>query len=74
MQVQPGATVPWQNYFAEPRLQQLIGIALANNRDLRVAMLNIEQARASYQVRRADLYSGVGLAANASRGARCGHR
>ena len=42
---QPAATVPWQNYFAEPRLQQLIGIALANNRDLRVAMLNIEQAR-----------------------------
>ena len=65
--VQPGATVPWQNYFAEPRLQQLIGIALANNRDLRVAMLNIEQARATYQVRRADLYPGVGLAANASR-------
>ena len=64
---QPAATVPWQNYFAEPRLQQLIGIALANNRDLRVAMLNIEQARATYQVRRADLYPGVGLAANASR-------
>ena len=64
---QSGATVPWKNYFAEPRLQQLIGIALANNRDLRVAMLNIEQARATYQVRRADLYPGVGLAANASR-------
>lgn len=59
--------MPWQNYFAEPRLQQLIDIALANNRDLRVAMLNIEQARATYQVRRADLYPGVGLAANASR-------
>src|SRR5687768_7272834 len=61
------ATVPWQDYFAEPRLRQLIEAALANNRDLRVAVLNIEQARATFQVRRADLYPGVGLAANASR-------
>ena len=61
------ATAPWQDYFAEPRLRQLIETALANNRDLRVAVLNIEQARATYQVRRADQYPGVGLAANASR-------
>ena len=62
------ATAPWQDYFAEPRLRQLIEAALANNRDLRVAVLNIEQARATYQVRRADQYPGVGLAANATRG------
>ena len=66
-QASAAATVPWQDYFAEPRLQQLIETALANNRDLRVAVLNIEQARATFQVRRADLYPGVGLAANASR-------
>ncbi len=60
-------TAPWQDYFADPRLRQLIETALANNRDLRVAMLNVEQARATYQVRRADQYPGVGLAANASR-------
>jgi multidrug efflux system outer membrane protein len=58
---------PWQDYFADPRLQQLIEAALTNNRDLRVAVLNIEQARATFQVRRADLYPGVGLGANASR-------
>lgn len=63
----PVATAPWQDYFADPRLRQLIEAALANNRDLRVAMLNVEQARATYQVRRADLYPGVGLGANASR-------
>lgn len=57
----------WQDYFAEPRLRQLIETALANNRDLRIAVLNIEQARATFQVRRADLYPGVGLSANASR-------
>lgn len=62
-----GPTVPWQEHFSEPRLRQLIETALANNRDLRVAVLNIEQARATFQVRRADLYPGVGLAANASR-------
>lgn len=61
------AAMPWQDYFAEPRLRQLIDIALANNRDLRVAVLNIEQARAAFQIRRADQYPGVGLAANASR-------
>ncbi|MFT4243800.1 MAG: efflux transporter outer membrane subunit [Acidovorax sp.] len=61
------ATVPWQDYFAEPRLRQLIATALANNRDLRVAVLNIEQARATYQVRRADQYPSVGLAASATR-------
>lgn len=48
------ATVSWHNYFADPRLRQLIELALSNNRDLRVAVLNIEQARAQYQIRRAD--------------------
>lgn len=66
-QTSAAPAVPWQNYFAEPRLQRLIEAALANNRDLRVAMLNVEQARATFQVRRADLYPGVGVAANASR-------
>lgn len=61
------AVAPWQDYFAEPRLRQLIEAALTNNRDLRVAALNIEQARAAFQVRGADLYPRVGLAANASR-------
>jgi len=50
------------------RLKQLIGTALANNRDLRVAMLNVEQTRAAFQIRRADQYPTVNAAANASRG------
>lgn len=61
------ATPGWRAYFAEPRLNRLIDIALANNRDLRIAMLNLEQARAVFQVRRADQFPGVGLTANASR-------
>src|SRR4030095_15748174 len=49
-----GADIDWQRFFADPRLRRLIALSLANNRDLRVAVLNIEQTRALYQVRRAD--------------------
>ena len=48
------AQIAWQRFFADARLRQLIALSLANNRDLRVAILNIEQARAQYQIRRAD--------------------
>jgi multidrug efflux system outer membrane protein len=48
------ATLAWQRFFDDARLRQLIEMSLANNRDLRVAVLNIEQARAQYRVRRAD--------------------
>ena len=41
--------LPWQQFFTDERLRRLIGIALDNNRDLRVAILNIEQARAKAQ-------------------------
>ena len=47
----------------------LIELALANNRDLRVAVLNIEQARALYQVRRADELPTVGVGGSAQRAA-----
>jgi NodT family efflux transporter outer membrane factor (OMF) lipoprotein len=61
------AELAWDNFFNDARLKQLIGIALANNRDLRVAVLNIEQARAQYDIRRADRFPGVGLAVTGSR-------
>ncbi|MEY4562771.1 MAG: hypothetical protein RLZZ618_2048 [Pseudomonadota bacterium] len=54
------ADIEWQRYFADERLKRLIELALANNRDLRIATLNIEQARAQYQVRRADALPTVG--------------
>jgi outer membrane protein, multidrug efflux system len=61
------ATVPWQDYFADPRLQGLIRTALANNRDLRVSVLNIEQARAQFQIQRSALFPAVGVSASGSR-------
>jgi multidrug efflux system outer membrane protein len=55
------ANIDWQDYFSDPRLKQLIGLALDNNRDLRVAMLNVEQTRAQFQIRRADQFPNVGV-------------
>lgn len=60
-------TLPWKDYFTDPQLQALITLALENNRDLRVAALQVEQARAQWQIRQADQLPSVGLAANASR-------
>ncbi|MET0312421.1 MAG: efflux transporter outer membrane subunit [Burkholderiaceae bacterium] len=51
--------IAWQDYFADPVMRRLIAAALQNNRDLRVAVLNIEQARAQYQIRRADGFPAV---------------
>ncbi len=61
------ASVPWRSHFTDPRLQTLIDIALANNRDLRVAALNIEQARAQFGIQRAALFPAVNLSASGSR-------
>ncbi|KRG73151.1 transporter [Stenotrophomonas chelatiphaga] len=48
------AELGWRDYFTDPRLQQVIEQGLANNRDLRVAVLNVERARGQYRIQRAD--------------------
>lgn len=63
----PVATLEWQSFFTDPALRRLIELALANNRDLRVAVLNIEQARAQFQIRRADQFPTINLGASGSR-------
>ncbi len=45
----------WREFFTDEKLQQVIGTALTNNRDLRVAALNVERARAVYGIQRAEL-------------------
>jgi multidrug efflux system outer membrane protein len=45
--------IGWRDFFVDANLQRLIAAALANNRDLRVAVLNIERARAQYRIQRA---------------------
>jgi NodT family efflux transporter outer membrane factor (OMF) lipoprotein len=61
------ADLDWQGFFADARLRRLIALSLANNRDLRVAVLNIEQARAQYDIRSADRFPSVGVSAGGSR-------
>ncbi|WP_438827200.1 TolC family protein, partial [Sphingomonas bacterium] len=48
-------SISYAQVFTDPRLQQVIARALANNRDLRVAVANIAAARAQYRIQRADL-------------------
>lgn len=48
------ADIGWRDFFVDPKLEQLIALALGNNRDLRVAVLNVERARAQYRIQRAD--------------------
>jgi len=52
--------IAWRDYFADARLREVIALALANNRDLRTAALNIEKARAQYRIQRADLFPAIG--------------
>jgi NodT family efflux transporter outer membrane factor (OMF) lipoprotein len=63
----PAAALDWQTFFTDARLRTLIAGALANNRDLRIAILNIENARAQYDIRRADIYPTVGVSGAVSR-------
>ncbi len=57
---QAATEIGWRNFFTDPRLQRLIEIALKNNRDLRVSVLNVEAARAQYQITRAGLFPTLG--------------
>ncbi|WRL52530.1 efflux transporter outer membrane subunit [Luteimonas sp. R10] len=61
------AGLAWGDVFLDPRLQQVIALALEENRDLRIAVLNIEQARAQYRIRRADVLPSVGVTAGETR-------
>ena len=60
------ADVTWQRYFTDARLRAVIEQALANNRDLRMATLNIERAQAFYRIQRAELFPAVSAGANVS--------
>lgn len=63
----PASDIEWQSFFTDTKLKQLIETALQNNRDLRIAVLNIEQARAQFQIRRADQFPTVNAAFTGSR-------
>jgi multidrug efflux system outer membrane protein len=60
------ADIHWQEFFVDQKLQKLIDLAIKNNRDLKVASLNIERSRALYQIQRNDLLPRVDATAGAS--------
>ncbi len=60
----PAATeIKWQDFFADPQLQSVIAQALANNRDLRAATLNIEKVQSLYRIQRAQQYPTIAVSA-----------
>jgi NodT family efflux transporter outer membrane factor (OMF) lipoprotein len=61
------ADLRWDRFFTDARLRSLIERALRGNRDLRIAVLNIAQARAQYDIRNADRLPTLGVNASASR-------
>ena len=50
------ASIGWRDFFQDPALQDLIALSIANNRNLRVSVLNVEEAQAQYRVDRAGLF------------------
>ncbi len=65
-----GAIVPadtaWEAFFTDDRLRGVIRLALDNNRDVRIAVANVAQARAQYRVQRADLFPTLGATGSAT--------
>jgi multidrug efflux system outer membrane protein len=57
----------WQEFFTDPKLQQVIGTALTNNRDLRIAALNVERSRAMYNIQRDVLFPTLNASGDMSR-------
>jgi len=55
------ADMGWDQFFSDDKLRKLIDIGIANNRDLRIAMLDVVKARAQYRVQRAEQLPTVNL-------------
>ncbi len=60
------AETAWRDFFTDPRMVRVIETALTNNRDLRIAVANVAQARAQYRVQRADLFPSVNASGTAT--------
>jgi multidrug efflux system outer membrane protein len=62
----PATEIGWRDFFTDPRLQRLVEIALADNRDLRVAALTVQQVQAQYRIQSAALLPQVGAFADST--------
>lgn len=57
----------WAEFIADARLREVVALGLANNRDLRIALLNIDKARASFVIQDATRYPALGASAGVTR-------
>ncbi|WP_332671646.1 efflux transporter outer membrane subunit [Aromatoleum sp.] len=60
----PAREIGWRGFFTDPQLREVIDAALGNNRDLRIAVLNIERARGLYGIREADVLPTISAGAS----------
>ncbi len=65
--VSTASELKWQEFFTDEKLQKIITTALKNNRDLRLAALNVERARALYRIQRAELLPTVNAVGSGSK-------
>lgn len=63
----PSSEMGWRTMFADPQLQRLIELALAHNRDLRLAALNVDAARAMFNIQQSTRLPSVSLDASRTR-------
>ncbi|MFD0893635.1 efflux transporter outer membrane subunit [Luteolibacter ambystomatis] len=61
-----------RGFFGDPRLRRIIALSLENNRDVRIAALNVEQIRAQYRISRSELFPTVGVGGEAASGRSAG--
>jgi outer membrane protein, multidrug efflux system len=65
-EVRTAVNLRWQDIFPDQKLQKTIELALLNNRDLRIAVLNAERSRALYGIQRAELFPSLTASAEGS--------
>src|SRR5690606_33833490 len=63
-QVQYSSDLGWSEFFRDPQLRALIRLALDNNRDMRVAVGRVQEARAQYGIVQSDQFPTIGAGAN----------
>lgn len=61
LSTEPAAHVPWKKFIKDERLVQLIELALKSNRSLRQTLADVEAARATYRIQRAELFPNISI-------------
>lgn len=62
----PADQIGWRDFFDDVRLKRLIEIALENNRNLRVAVLNVAASQAQFHVQRGALFPTISATGSAT--------